>query len=502
MVSIPFDPTLNLGQIVIQQKMLDLMEMAEISATVDAAMEKMNNLIRISYSLTRIKQEMVNIGLTDDDKLAKLEEKVLQIKNASVDAAIEYADISVEGEELTNAAKVRQGQKAIGKVPESPIDYQQSTVTSFPLASDSLKFDVQYVRNETQEDSSYSHTSSLSSAAGASMSTLAGPNYSASYSASTSSSINESSSSNKIEGTIVISAFATHKNASVIDPFILDPDKAVSTWNQMYPDDFLDVNPKGIIGAAMEADTDKKPIAEKKTVNLLSGCNKASSFVAFVHVLQEEATKSSQSASSSAASMQAQIETELWAASISGSFGTSMSSSTMSKSITSTSRVENHANLVCNGCIPNIAANTVTTTVRSLKPDPTEIMGSLGAMQEGSNNAMTNNLEAAAGGAKTGTAYQSLNEDFLSNSVSAINDITNEDNKIIDINSVFNAFTQFVTNAQEGDGGVPLNFMIKRLSKADIAKCYIRRYYPNGASDPKAAKRGMLGLGPKEGGEE
>eukprot|EP00548_Thalassiothrix_antarctica_P014629 CAMPEP_0194173938 /NCGR_PEP_ID=MMETSP0154-20130528/8200_1 /TAXON_ID=1049557 /ORGANISM="Thalassiothrix antarctica, Strain L6-D1" /LENGTH=506 /DNA_ID=CAMNT_0038887191 /DNA_START=44 /DNA_END=1564 /DNA_ORIENTATION=+ len=504
MSSIPFDPTLNLGQIVSLSKIDDLMEIAEIQKRVDAALDKMNNLIRMSYSLGMVKSEMTNMN-AGFDKIMKLNEKILDVKHASVDAAIAYADTVVECEDLIQEANERHSKKNYSwESPESPMDYGMSKVTSFPLGFESLKFDVQYVRNESNEDSTYSHASAVEASASASVSHITYGAASMSTSTSANSSLHEQTSKHNIEGTIVLTAYATHKQAAVIDPFVLDPEKAVGSWNQMYPEDAIQVFPETIIAAALGGMDSSTSVDEQNTLNIITGCAKASSFVGFVHILQEESTKSSQSSSSMATAMKATVEKDMFVASQRGSFGTSMSVSNMCKSLTSTSKIDNHANLSCMGCIPSIVSNDVVSTVQTLKPDPQEVAESLATISESSSGAVNRNMEAAAGDVKMAGQAVGQDSSYVSAAVSAMGEIANENNKVIDVNSMLTAFEDFINkamgnNATEGEeGGVPINFMIKKITKSDVAKCYIRRFYPNGASDPNSANRGMMGQEPKE----
>jgi len=495
MATIPFDPTLVLGSIIEKRKLFNLMELAEINNKQIVAKDKLDNLTRMNYSLKMIQSEMSSLEVTFD-KLLPLIEKIDKLKDETVQAAIDYATTAIECEEETRQAKIKHGQNVISASAESPIDYGKSKVTPFPLSFDSLKFDVQYVRNEEQQDSSASHSSQLSVTAGMSMSSLIGKQASTSMSASTNSASHEQQSFNQVEGTIVITAFATHKNATVIEPFILDPLKAVGSWNYTFPDDPVKTDPMSIFEAAL--DNFDKPIANQSCLELLSGCTKASSFVGFVHILKTEATKSSQDSSSAALAMQATIENDLWISSKKGTFGTSMSTASLSKSLSSTSSIKNHANLCCEGCIPNIAASKIVPTIMQLNPDPAANMEALAAIQGSSDGAVNQSMQAQSGEAKGGSQYMELKSEHVKNTTESLSAIEREAAEVIDTNSMMTAFTDFCDKATDSDGGVPINFYIKRLTKADIAKCYIRKFYPNGASDPKAARRGMMGQGAKE----
>eukprot|EP00548_Thalassiothrix_antarctica_P020873 CAMPEP_0194183722 /NCGR_PEP_ID=MMETSP0154-20130528/33467_1 /TAXON_ID=1049557 /ORGANISM="Thalassiothrix antarctica, Strain L6-D1" /LENGTH=106 /DNA_ID=CAMNT_0038900865 /DNA_START=121 /DNA_END=437 /DNA_ORIENTATION=+ len=61
------------------------------------------------------------------------------------------------------------GQTQIGANVESPVDFERSKVIPFPMSFDSLKFDVQYFRNEEQDDTTHAATVSAHMGSSASM---------------------------------------------------------------------------------------------------------------------------------------------------------------------------------------------------------------------------------------------------------------------------------------------------------------------------------------------
>jgi len=498
MASIPFDPTLVLGNICDKEKIVQLEEIATITQKQIEAQDKLDNLIRMDYSLKMLEQELQNMDVTFD-KLAPLKKKMTDVKDATVKAAIEYANVAMKCEDEVRVAKDKHKQTQISMSAESPIDYGKSKVATFPLSFDSLKFDVQYVRNEEEKDGTQSFSESVSHSVSSSLKHF-GSHVNGSTSSSRNSSGVTTSNSNKIEGTVVITAYVTHKNANVIEPFIFDARKIITSWNYTFPKDVIKTDPKSIFEAAL--DNYKKPLAKQSTIELLSGCTKASSFVGFVHMLKTEKTTSSQNAASAASAMKTSIEAQLFIASASGKYGTSSSAAAMSKSLTSTSDIQNHATLTCEGMIPNIAADDVVATIMQMKPDPSEVMNQMGAISGASDTSVNDSMEASAGEAKGGSQFMELNNSYAAATVSSLTEKAGEANKVINVNSMMNAFTDFCDKAIAGEGGVPINFYLKRLTKADCAKVYIRKFYPNGATTSKEARRGQMGQDPAEGDSE
>eukprot|EP00546_Thalassionema_frauenfeldii_P008442 CAMPEP_0178921534 /NCGR_PEP_ID=MMETSP0786-20121207/15618_1 /TAXON_ID=186022 /ORGANISM="Thalassionema frauenfeldii, Strain CCMP 1798" /LENGTH=189 /DNA_ID=CAMNT_0020595731 /DNA_START=2075 /DNA_END=2640 /DNA_ORIENTATION=+ len=174
-----------------------------------------------------------------------------------------------------------------------------------------------------------------------------------------------------------------------------------------------------------------------------------------------------------------------------GEYGVGKEFAQAAKNLASSSELSSHCALITRGVIPNIASNTVKTTVYNLKPDATEIMSQLGAIQGSSNQVANESMEAMATKAKEGQQFITLNSEYLASAVSALGTYDNENNQVIDMNSLMTAFTDYVQKAISGEGiGVPVNFYIRDIYKADIAVAYINKYYPNGAASQRAALRG------------
>mmetsp|Transcript_12091 Transcript_12091/g.18651 ORF Transcript_12091/g.18651 Transcript_12091/m.18651 type:complete len:505 (+) Transcript_12091:127-1641(+) len=494
MASIPYDPTLVLGNIVDLERIEVLMQQAEAQKPQVQANDKLNTLLLSSYKMEMIYNQMISMGVSRE-VLVELSEEKEKLKGALADAAVELATATIEAEEKVTQLKIAASQQKIGFHVESPLDYKQSKVTKFPLSFDSLKFDVQYFRQESNVDSSSARSDAMSQHVGASMQAL-GNGFSASASHSSTSMSQEANSRHEIEGTIVITAICTHQQADVISPLILAPKKAVKAWNASYPDDPLLSDPTSMFEAAI-APSD----GTENVIHLLSGCTKGSSFVGYVHILQLEKSESSQTAESMAKSVESSIFANMIVASMSGSFGLNKSEQSSAKKLMSTSELENQCSFVVNGCIPTIECDKVTTTVEKMKPDATEVMGQLAALQ-GDKDAGGDDggMDGAVGEGKKGAQFTKLNNAHMDNSVSAVDKYQTENNSVINTNTMMTAFEDYLKKCMdpspENSCGIPINFYIKEINKADVAKCYIQSYYPNGAST-KQALRGQLGQKPE-----
>ena len=469
--SIPYDPSLVLGNIADPTKIAALEKIASLQKPVDDAQLELNALILSKRSLDMTLQEMMNMNVDTAD-LNKLSTSIDGLKKNMAAAAVALATKTVTAQKAISKARDSADQTQINESVESPIDYNKSAIKQMPLSSDSMVMDAQYFRYESNEEGTSAHSSAVATYVSGQTSEFLGPTYGFSAGASTKSAMESQHANHKIEGTLVITANCTHKVADVFAPFVLDPEKGIRAWN-VY-------NRGSIINTADKASM-QKMIAGKQSdkagMYLLSGATYGSSFVGLVHILQNEKNTSSQSSSSLAASLSVSISENLFLANESGKFGLDASFADSVKSLLSTSNLQSHASVITMGLIPSIVSNTIETTVQNLKPDPKDVMGQLAAIQ-GASDTEVNTMGAGANKAKAGESFMQLNNAYVKNVVSSLGAYDTKNNKVINTNSMMTAFDDYVQKAIAGKCGVPINFFLKPITSRQLAEAWLKKFYP------------------------
>lgn len=495
MTSIPADPGLVLGNIIQPWHVTQLQAIAQLQNPVDLANERLNNLTMSNYKIRMIYHQMVNMKV-DHQSLKKIKKEMVVLKKEMANAAVDLGNQIIISERAIRKLKDKLfAQTKISQQVESPVDFVQSEVKPFPLSFDSLKFDVQFFQVQTSADASTAHANSVSAFVAGSFSGAGQPTLGAAASASAHHTAMTQVNTNKLDSTIVFTAIATHKQADMLAPLVIDADKAVHAWNYCYPMDKVRCGPREIYKAALKDDGKEKKL---RTIKILTGTAKSSSFVGYVHLLKTERTRQTQHTAAIAASVQASIENNMATASMMGKFGASVETSTSVNALLSTARIQNQCSLQCQGIIPSIASSSVQTAVQNLNPDPSAVMAQLGAITEASAGVVNSSMEMAASDATTGAQFMSLNGDYVKNVVQTLGEEARIDNKVIDANSMMTAFEDYVTKAMEGGCGIPTAFFLKEMSKSDVAKIYIKKFYPNGATNQRDAMRGQLGMDAEE----
>jgi hypothetical protein len=468
--TIPYDSSLVLGNIVDKRKLDIVVKIAELQAPADAAQSDLNSLISLKRSIDMTIQEMIDMGVDVRDLQAESTEIGQQIEKA----AVAYGKAKIAAEKAIQP--LHASMVAVNEEVESPIDYNRSLLKSMPISSDSMQMNVQYFSFDENSQSSNSHASAVSSFVSESLSYF-GNKESFQASASVQRQVNSQTSRHSISGTLVICITCTHKNAQVFAPFILDIDKAVRAWNQLFPSDMIKTNdPASIIATQSKAET-----AAERSFNILSGATYGSSFVGMVHVLNTSNTSSSQSMESVAASLQETFQVGCWFASASGGFGVSSSFANSAKNLLSTQNIQSHCSLVTMGIIPSIKSNEVKMAVKEFANfDPASDMGSLAILQ-GATASDNDSVAQAASAARTGQQMVELKSATIKSALSGLAEMDDGKNKIIDINSMMTAMDDYIMRCVEGKDnlGVPVNYYLKPITKSIITRAWLAKYYPN-----------------------
>jgi hypothetical protein len=118
---------------------------------------------------------------------------------------------------------------------ESPVDYVRTQINSTPLASDSINMDVRYASNDPRKGMASSLADNVASYISTSMGYL-GASRSGEMTRATATQVSDQVKKHNISGTLVISVSCTHKNASVLAPFVITVDKGIRVWNNLFND--------------------------------------------------------------------------------------------------------------------------------------------------------------------------------------------------------------------------------------------------------------------------
>lgn len=466
--SIPYDPSLVLGNLVTKEKLAALGAISDLQKPIDEAEAAMNESVAVRRSLDFTISEVTSLGV-DSTELVKSRKKV---DEAILENATAYA--SARADKLQDIAKAKGEMGAISTNIESPIDYNKTQIKQMPLSSDSLRMNAQYFSFESTTQNSEAVVASAKGFVSG-MTSFLGTNRSAELTTAVGKQMTTQNETNELQGTLIITVTCTHKDAVLLAPFILDVDKAIRVWNELYPEKLIKIDDvANFQKIAKEEGTD-----DEEKMHLLSGVTNGSSFVGMVHVQKSTSSSSSQAITTAAASMQAQMETGNWFASASGGFGIDSSFASDVKSLLSSQSLTSTVSIVTMGSIPVIKSNEVQLGVQKFADfDPAEMMGKLATAANATNSEQASVAERAQS-ARTGGQMLAIRDAEVKSVVTGLAPIDERKNKLLDTDSLMTAFEDYVNKALAGNLGVPINFYIKSITRAQLAQMWVAKYYPD-----------------------
>jgi hypothetical protein len=466
--SIPYDPSLVLANVVENRALALIQSIAAAAAPADAAQNDLNALIAMRRSLDMTRNELVNLGINTkscNDELGHLNVEITS-------AAEDYVKKKIAAEKTIKPLRARIS--GVNAQVESPVDYTKTQIKSMPLASDSMNMDVQYFSMDSNVESAESYASAIATFVSASTSWM-GVNASKDMTNAAQKQVSSQAKKHNLSGTLVLSVSCTHKNASVLAPFVLDVDKAINTWNHIFPGEAFDPTNRQQM---MQIARAKQDPGTASKYSILSGMTFGSSFVGMVHVLNSTDSKISETMTSAASSLQAQMDAGAWFENASGGFGVNSSMAADVKNLLSSQNVTTHVTLISMGVIPSMVAGEVKLGVQTFaKFDPKSSMEAIASLQNATVGGQ-DSIKASAQAARTGKQMVTMKGMEIKAALSGLAEIDDGHNKMLDINSMMSALDDYLRKAAEGTSGVPLNYFLKDISKLELAQAWVAKYYP------------------------
>ncbi|MDO8887936.1 MAG: hypothetical protein Q7V16_05070 [Hydrogenophaga sp.] len=476
--SIPFDhPSLVLGHVVNTDLLSRLEKIAGLQARTDAAFERMNSFISMRRGLSMTINELVSLGVD----ITELNNRIKELNQHVSDAARDYMTARITND--TGVQQLREEVAALENVAglESPLDFTGVEVERLPLASDSIKIDLQYFSYGSNDDSSANAISNIESAIRESTSSL-GP-AARDVPKAAAAQVHQQLKNHSLIGTIVITASATHRSSAMLQPLTLDVDKAVEVWNSVHSAAGEGINTTDL-ASMIQASESQGGAADANNLTLLTGANYGSSFIGMVHMVNNEMTGTGLGADQEEA-MQEQLRLGGWLKAATGGFGVDESMLDNVRKLLSTQNVSTHVNLIVLGGVPSLASSQLRMGVATLLDDPKRV-GASGHPDESRQTASSMADNSIKGGQRV-----ALQSGLMQSVIQGLGTIDHGSNKVVDLNTLMNAFDNYITQISDSKSvGIPISFFFKKISKAHIARLWLDKYFAMAKTktDPAAAK--------------
>lgn len=478
--SIPFDhPSLVLGHIVNTDLLKLLEKIASLQAKTDAAFERMNSFIAMRRGLNMTINELVSLGVD----ITELKARIVELNKHVSDAARDYMTARIAND--TGVQQLREEVAAIENVAglESPLNFTGMTVERLPLASDSVKIDLQYFSYGSNDDTTATAIANIESAIRESTEVLGSSARDVPKAAAAQ--VHQQLKNHNLVGTIVITASATHRSSAMLQPINLDVDKAVEVWNSVHSAAGEGINTTDLASMIKISET-QGTATDANNLTLLTGANYGSSFIGMVHMVNNEMTGAGLDAEQEGA-VQEQMRMGGWLKAATGGFGVDESVLDNVRKLLSTRNVSTHVNLIVLGSVPSLASSQLRMGVTTLLDDPqragSKVPGQSLETRQTASSMADHSLRGGQQAAMQGGLTQSV--------IQGLGSIDQSSNKIVDLNTLMNAFDNYIAQASSDKSvGIPISFFFKKISKAHIARLWLDKYFAltKTKSDPPGAK--------------
>ncbi|MDH0648573.1 hypothetical protein N5D48_24815 [Pseudomonas sp. GD03858] len=487
--TIPYDPALALGNLVSLERLDVLEQIAAAQAPADAAEDTLNSLIAAKRSLDMTSQELAGMGIDTSE----VDSESTAVGKDVATAAEAFAKAKVASIKAAQPLKAKIA--GISDSVESPVDYNRTQIKQMPLSADGLRMNVQYFSLDQNSQQSGTHASKIASFISGQVG-IFGDEFASQAAGSSASQVNSQVQNHSISGTLVISVTCTHKDAVLLAPFILDVDKGIRAFNAYFPDSMIKTDSI----ASMQKVAQQANTKDEMALTLLSGATMGSCFIGMVHILNTTDTRSSETMESVASSLQTQFKVAGWFESVSGGFGVNSSFSNDAKALLSSQNVTSHCTLTTVGSIPSIKSNQVKMGVKQFTDfDGASSMTALLKLQ-GVTQTDQESVSSAADRARTGQEFMAMKSNQMESALSALSDIDDGANKIIDTNSMMDALDDYIQKCLAGNIGAPITYYLKRITASQLAQAWMAKYYPNKYISISADDSGSGGSGGASGG--
>ncbi|MEM8927650.1 MAG: hypothetical protein AAGC45_05570 [Bacteroidota bacterium] len=463
--SIPYDhPSLVLGNVVNTKILKLFQEIGGLQAKIDGASDKLNAHIRMKQSLGMTINELATLGLDTQP----ISNKIAQVDKAVTDAATNYMTVRLATEDAILKLRQQIAAVEVGDTMESPVDFGISSLKQLPLASESLKLDVQYFSFEGREESSSDIITTIEKYVKDSTENLGSS--SGKLAKATSAQIYQQQKNHSVSGTLIITASCTHKNVNLIEPLYINPDKAIAIWNETAPEDGK-ILPKI---ANMEKLWEH---GDSNSISIVSGVSYGSSFVGMVHLLKNTASVTNPPPDL-VQKLQEKLKVGGWLENASGGFGLDPSITDDVKRILNANNISSHVSLVTMGAIPSLTSNKLSSTVEKLRDSEVKSVKEHLTSLSQTLDSQLETLETGNTKAKAMARASNLIRAKEESLIQGLGKLDIESNNVLDINSLMTAFENYVKSIQDKNAvvGTPINFYLKKITASDIAGLWIKKY--------------------------
>lgn len=459
--TLPYDhPSLILGSVVNPSLLGLLNGISQQQQKISSAQQKLNSFMMMKRSLSMTITELLDLNIEIDT----VRQKIQNLDTSIAEAAGEYVLVKLDAEESIQKLRVQIAELPVDDQLESPVDFSASTLINRPLSTDSLNLDAQYFSYESDSGDDVlsnieSYIKENSTETGQHAGTLA---------KKASGALAQQTKNHQLSGTLIIMANCTHSNVSLFDPLTLDAEKAITLWNNQFGPKDIDVSQ--LTSVIVSTDTSQED--PDRSLSLLSGFSKGSSFIGMVHLVKSEMNGPPDI---DMQQLQEKLRLGGWLENVIGGFGVDQDVLKEVKRLLNIQQISAHVSLITLGVIPSIASNKMQVGLAAINQPEQQ---ALNEILKADNDSSLNTVGSMAATSKKQNQLLKVQQAKIKTYTTELNSADMRTNQILDVNSLMTAFENYLSKIEDKNSfcGAPVQFFIKKITKDQIINAWKKGY--------------------------
>jgi len=372
------------------------------------------------------------------------------------------------------------GFSTFGRSYESPVNWASSTTARQDRSFDSINIGVHYVRNERmeQEGDGRSHAMEVLASLSNQTHSVTGRTTDMQREAArmASDKTQRIATTHKVTGTLLVSAFATHRMVQQFNTLAINVDNLWRGWNYLNPTDVIadPLNQKDTFKKELSVEAARDP-ANATRASIVSEMFLGSVLVGMVHFVQTQKTNASinDTLARNARKFNEDIEENVRQAqklaSLVGSSTIAVDEARRMAKLGSESGLDVQFDLVAIGHIPQLASNPIQQTVSQF------------ANFDPANFRVPSMLDSGTPISTAAALVQSNMAAVIAATVGAVAATAPSSEAALTSGSFMDAFSDFVKAAQAGNAvGAPIGMNVAQFTKLDVMSQLANKYLNTG----------------------
>jgi len=490
---IPYEhSSLSLGSVVDEDVLKLIVAIGKLEKDSDAAFDHMNSLMGMQRSLKMTLDELVGLEI----KAPEMGGRLSELQTAIQAAAQNYITKRLANDKQIQTLRENLAATEADDTLDSPVNFETCNVVRKQVGFDSMRLDMQYFSYGESDEENQNTVIQIANAI-RTMTAELNQQTSSEMARTASQQVSQQLKTHDLNGTLVITATCTHKDASMLVPLDLDADRMLEIWNHLHGDTD-EIDPSDLTAMrklAHSVSGSKDGLAG--SIPLLVGFNLGSAFVGMVHTVNHDEFESNRTAED-VVGMEDKVRLANWLSAMEGKLGMDRDVGEEIRDILGKRKIYAHVNMITAGAVPTFSSNLQGDAMKDA------LKGQVGRAQEiakratpAAGQSKVETEQTASDATRRATLMANMDSNMTKELLSSLDDRSKDPR--LDVTSMITAFNNYVAAITSADpnkpiGGVPIGYHVRRIGADLVARLWLEKYFPEFSAKtakPAAAASGQ-----------